>query len=209
MIVYIICGGESLMIAYICGLVKSKSKLLNLIGLLPLIYLLYKNQYMLLAPWYGWRNIFGFLLLYLIIYNAIKENTREYILNSFLLISIALALVAGADSGLKNVVIIFETFSPVLLIEHKRLFGLTYFKKVSSFIRLSTRVSFIMPSSPFQGHRLGLLTTSSPLMYVSKENIDVSEEMACISSNNIPVVKLYDRLGFHLNEQHYVFVKHQ
>lgn len=119
----------ALMIAYICGLVKSKSKLLNIIGLLPLIYLLYKNQYMLLAPWYGWRNIFGFLLLYLILYNAIKENTREYILNSFLLISIALALVAGADSGLKNVVIIFETFSPMLLIEHKRLFGFTYFKK--------------------------------------------------------------------------------
>lgn len=61
----------------------------------------------------------------------------------------------------------------------------------------------------FQGQRLGLLTPSSPLMYVRKENIDVSEEMTCISSNNIPVVKLYDRLGFHLDEQHYVFVKHQ
>ena len=62
---------------------------------------------------------------------------------------------------------------------------------------------------PYQGQGIGMLTPSSPLMYVQKEKIDVIEERTNISSNNIPVVKLYDRLGFHLDEQHYVFVKHQ
>ena len=61
----------------------------------------------------------------------------------------------------------------------------------------------------FQGRKLGLLTPSSPLMYAHKENMDIIEEITSISSNNIPVVKLYDRLGFHLHEQHYVFVKHK
>lgn len=62
---------------------------------------------------------------------------------------------------------------------------------------------------PFQHHGLGLLTPGTPLMYAHKEMLNVSDEVTSISSNNIPVVKLYNRLGFQLDRQYYVFIKHQ
>lgn len=60
----------------------------------------------------------------------------------------------------------------------------------------------------YQGKGLGLLTPASPMMYVKKNSLQISKEETSISSNNIPVVKLYNRLHFQLLQHTYVFVKH-
>ena len=61
---------------------------------------------------------------------------------------------------------------------------------------------------PFQGKGLGILTPASPMMFVKKHSFPIAKEITSISSNNIPVVKLYNRLQFQLLSQTYVFVKH-
>ena len=60
----------------------------------------------------------------------------------------------------------------------------------------------------YQGKGMGLLTPASPMMYVKKNNIQIKKETTSISSNNIPVVKLYNKLNFQIINQTYVFVKH-
>lgn len=61
----------------------------------------------------------------------------------------------------------------------------------------------------YQGKGLGLLTPASPMMYVKMKDLQIARELTSISSNNIPVVKLYNKLHFDLFQQTYVFVKHQ
>ena len=61
----------------------------------------------------------------------------------------------------------------------------------------------------YQGKGLGLLTPASPMIYTKKKGLQIQKEKTNISSNNIPVVKLYNRLNFALLQQTYVFVKHQ
>ncbi len=61
---------------------------------------------------------------------------------------------------------------------------------------------------PYQGKGLGLITPASPMMFVEKNSLPITKEITNISSNNIPVVKLYNRLHFLLLSQTYVFVKH-
>ena len=60
----------------------------------------------------------------------------------------------------------------------------------------------------YQGKGLGILTPASPMMYVKKNSLNITKEVTSISSNNIPVVKLYNRLNFQLLKHTYVFVKH-
>ena len=60
----------------------------------------------------------------------------------------------------------------------------------------------------YQGKGLGILTPASPMMYIKKNSLNIAHEVTSISSNNIPVVKLYNRLNFQLLQQTYVFVKH-
>ena len=59
---------------------------------------------------------------------------------------------------------------------------------------------------PFQGRGLGIITPASPFMYISKYTLGLDKVITSISSNNIPIVKLYNRLGFTLDSQYYVFV---
>lgn len=61
---------------------------------------------------------------------------------------------------------------------------------------------------PYQGKGLGILTPASPMMFIKKNSLPIENEITSISSNNIPVVKLYNRLDFKLIQQTYVFVKH-
>ena len=61
---------------------------------------------------------------------------------------------------------------------------------------------------PYQGKGLGLLTPASPMMFVKKESLPITQEVTNISSNNVPVVKLYNKLQFRLINQTYIFVKH-
>lgn len=61
---------------------------------------------------------------------------------------------------------------------------------------------------PYQGKGLGILTPASPMMFIKKMSLPCDSEITSISSNNIPVVKLYNRLHFKLINQTYVFVKH-
>ncbi len=61
----------------------------------------------------------------------------------------------------------------------------------------------------YQGKGLGLLTPASPMMYVKKKGLKIQKEKTSISSNNIPVVKLYNRLQFQLLSQTYVYIKHK
>ena len=60
----------------------------------------------------------------------------------------------------------------------------------------------------YQGKGLGILTPASPMMYTKKASLPIVKEETSISSNNIPVVKLYNRLGFQILRQTYVFIKH-
>ena len=60
----------------------------------------------------------------------------------------------------------------------------------------------------WQGKHLGIITPSSPLLLLKQTDEKVSVVGTSISSNNIPVVKLYNRLGFTLDSQTYVFTKH-
>ncbi|MCH5308787.1 MAG: hypothetical protein J1E58_02920 [Prevotella sp.] len=61
---------------------------------------------------------------------------------------------------------------------------------------------------PYQRKGLGMLTPASPMMYAKKASLLITQEETSISSNNIPVVKLYNRLGFQILHQTYVFIKH-
>lgn len=61
---------------------------------------------------------------------------------------------------------------------------------------------------PFQGKGLGYLTIASPLIYAHKEHLDITCARTCISSNNVPVMKLHSRLGSKFTNMSYVFVKH-
>ncbi len=60
----------------------------------------------------------------------------------------------------------------------------------------------------WQGKHLGIITPTSPYIYSLKVDNNIKKEVTSISSNNIPVVKLYNRLGFTIESQTYVFVKH-
>ena len=61
---------------------------------------------------------------------------------------------------------------------------------------------------PYHKRGLGALTPASPMMFVRKNSSDILYEKTSISSNNIPVVKLYNKLHFQIESQMYVFVKH-
>lgn len=61
----------------------------------------------------------------------------------------------------------------------------------------------------WQGRHLGIITPSSPLIYAKRFDASIYKVTTSISSNNIPAVKLYNRLGFTLDSQTYVFSKHR
>lgn len=61
---------------------------------------------------------------------------------------------------------------------------------------------------PYQGKGLGILTPASPMMFIKKNSLPIENEITSISSNNIPVVKLYNRLNFKILQHTYVFIKH-
>lgn len=54
----------------------------------------------------------------------------------------------------------------------------------------------------------GLLTPASPFLYCHLNKIDCNKVETHISSNNLPVVKLYNYLGYSINGLSYVYVKH-
>ena len=60
----------------------------------------------------------------------------------------------------------------------------------------------------WQGRHMGIITPSSPQMFIQKQRIDAQTIVTSISSNNVPVVKLYSRLGFEVCGQTYVYIKH-
>ena len=56
---------------------------------------------------------------------------------------------------------------------------------------------------------LGCLTVLAPLLYYSRISKNVNAIFSAnISSNNIPVIKVYNYLNFHIENMKYVFVKH-
>lgn len=61
---------------------------------------------------------------------------------------------------------------------------------------------------PWQGKHLGIITPYSPEMYIYQNHLEIEKIETSISSNNIPVVRLYGKLGFEVSSLSYVFVKH-
>lgn len=55
---------------------------------------------------------------------------------------------------------------------------------------------------------IGVLTCSTAFLYARQENQPFLKLMTSISSNNTPVVQLYNYLGFKIVNTSYVFVKH-
>lgn len=60
----------------------------------------------------------------------------------------------------------------------------------------------------WQGKHMGIITPYSPEMYIHQNHLKISKIETSISSNNIPVVKLYSKLGFGVSSLYYVFIKH-
>lgn len=60
----------------------------------------------------------------------------------------------------------------------------------------------------FQGEGLGILTAASAFLYIKQFDIPVTIMHTAISSNNMPVMDMYDYLGFKVDDIQYVLVKH-
>ena len=60
--------------------------------------------------------------------------------------------------------------------------------------------------TPFQGKGFGIITPASPLLLSMRQNNEISEETTNISSNNVRVVHLYNKLNFKLLDMTYVLV---
>lgn len=55
----------------------------------------------------------------------------------------------------------------------------------------------------------GILTASSIFLYCRAHNINIKKMLTSISSNNTPVVQIYNYLQFKVDSMSYVLVKHQ
>lgn len=60
----------------------------------------------------------------------------------------------------------------------------------------------------YQGYGIGILTPASLFLYAKKSNIPFKKMVTAISSNNMPVIQLYNFLNFKIDNMTYVFVKH-
>lgn len=60
----------------------------------------------------------------------------------------------------------------------------------------------------YQDCGMGILTPTSPFLYAKKRNIQFKKMITSISSNNMPVIQLYNFLNFKIDNMTYVFVKH-
>ena len=61
----------------------------------------------------------------------------------------------------------------------------------------------------FQNEGLGILTASSFFLYAKMKDIKMKKLIGAISSNNVPMVSIYNHLDFRLLSNNYVFIKHQ
>ncbi len=62
---------------------------------------------------------------------------------------------------------------------------------------------------PYQRRGLGIVTAAAPLLYGMNYPSTIRCEETSISSNNMPVVRLYNYLDFRIDGLWYVFVKHR
>ena len=60
---------------------------------------------------------------------------------------------------------------------------------------------------PYLNHGLGLLTPAAPFLYAKAAGVPLKRVETSISSNNLPVVKLYQYLGYRLETLRYVYVR--
>lgn len=61
----------------------------------------------------------------------------------------------------------------------------------------------------YQKEGLGMLTASSFFLYAKKKEIKMKKLVGAISSNNVPMVSIYNYLDFKLLSNNYVYIKHQ
>ena len=61
----------------------------------------------------------------------------------------------------------------------------------------------------YQRMGFGLLTPASPFLYAKSMGLELSVVHTDISSNNMPVVKLYNSLNYSVTKFRYVFIKHK
>ena len=62
--------------------------------------------------------------------------------------------------------------------------------------------------SAYRNSGLGLLTPAAPFLFARQEGCPLTRVKTSISSNNVPVVRLYAHLGYVLDLSRYVYVKH-
>jgi len=61
---------------------------------------------------------------------------------------------------------------------------------------------------PYQGMGVGLLTVMNAFIYRKQEKLTYTDFKTSISSNNLPVLELYNYLNFKIDGLHYVYIKH-
>jgi len=78
--------------------------------------------------------------------------------------------------------------------------------------RIDNRVLYGLLGGIYKKHQdcgLGLLTPIAGLLFCKEHNIRIEKMITSISSNNVPVMQLYNYLNFTINSIKYVYIKHQ
>lgn len=115
-------------IPFILGWAQNKKRAFQMVGWLPLVYLLYKEQPQLVGAMYGWKSLFGFLAIFLMICLIIKKEFEPFFtINCVLLASAGFVMAAGSDTGLMKIGVFFSAISPIILLEYNRQYKFNFY----------------------------------------------------------------------------------
>lgn len=115
-------------IPFILGLTQNKNRILQVMGWFPLLYLLYKEQSQLVGVMYGWKSLFGFLIIFLMVCLIIKKKFEPFFtINSALVASAGFVMAAGSDTGLMKIGVFFSAISPIVLLEYNRQYKFNFY----------------------------------------------------------------------------------
>lgn len=163
--------------AYLLGFTKSKKTTIRLITLLFPIYILFKFRSEFFVESYGWKTFFGFSMSLLLLHNAYHEGKFFSYVKALLIIAFSFIMAAGSDTGLQKCALMFAAFSPVVLIQYKKLVG---FNEISKGLLLIYLVATTCLYSSFiKGANLNSLVNYPNATLLSNEETKTQLENRC------------------------------